>query len=1091
MRRRHRLARSADRALRSDEASAPSATPAEAEVPARLKRPQTMRIWGMRADRAPGQAMIIVVIVALLLLTLPLVLYAANSGSQPVVTNNVNTRLAMAAARSGLADYQNQLNQNTNFASYNNNTNVGPGYAGGPPIFNYPYPTSPVLGPGPGQSSLPLTPSCAGAYEQDATGPGGSGYTDPATGKHYAYRIIDWQPVKDTTSPACEHYSISVDGSNLTPSSTATSASVTVTVTGEAGIPPTSKTSAATSTESYQAISETLTAPSHNYAFSSNYNASNPDGSAFEMDVNNVLIPIVKYFDPSLLGMLGQLGGIQKLVDLLCVRYAGEPFFINNIPILGTVKGPFPGCPVQTWEAGWSWSGIVTSPDWSQQQDVVNGNIKSNDGIYYCGFPPQHLVNWIQLGIQLFTASWGQILIDALLLATFDLATNNLSPVSPVFNGNVTAGVATTGGGYGQSEGVIPGLPQGALSSILATAAGWPSCPSTPAQMPAGQPTLNSSLLPLPQPNPNLEGIAAGAQKSVIPGSSPPQSAYGCVYVGPTVMVLNNDGTMTVWNPDTVGSNSTLLDGCPTSGGTAKIPSDGVVYDANVTQGGCQSFPNPPFSALNYGYGTNQSTPIQSFPWPPTQIQGSPGFVGMNHACTDGDIMVQGTLQGQLTIAAQDNVVITNSIYYAGPGCPGAGSAQAPTGTCQTMLGLTAQGDVEINHPQNQGYNNAQHVLAQLSGYCNIILGILGILSYIGIGLPFAAFFAVVCGLLIPVAQQYLLETVGANANDCPNSGFNSCSTYNNDDDTSNPNVLYPDNNEPLFRYIDHPGDLLNDLFDGTIDVVSCGECTVVWNGCANWWGHGWCWSITIWCECWTDVTGESDNPNMNGGTWNFGSLWGPDGDNDEVCIPDPFASFSGALDAIWDWVWNGSRCGGPGDPNWFLDRAVDSLSPDTNFPAFYGLSGQQAVVNADILTVGAQNPSTGAYPSVTAGSPAAVCPTYNQDCGMFMTDNPDTGFSMGTLTLNGSVTEYYGGQLTGECQSLANLANTISSTLPFLNCLSNSGYFVHMNFDQRLLDQSPPYFYGASTPAGWAQLLWQPSPTMPVHSNAEIALGV
>jgi Tfp pilus assembly protein PilX len=132
----------------------------------------------------------------------------------------------------------------------------------------------------------------------------------------------------------------------------------------------------------------------------------------------------------------------------------------------------------------------------------------------------------------------------------------------------------------------------------------------------------------------------------------------GCLYTGPTTITLHNSGNvgqMDVVSPLTKVTNTGPL---PKSscgpGNNLSLPANGVVYVQTV-----------PSSSSNPNYG----------------------------ACTgagcNGDVKVSGTLAGQLTIAAENDVIITgNTVYH-----------QYPGGT--DVLGLVANNNVSINHPVN------------------------------------------------------------------------------------------------------------------------------------------------------------------------------------------------------------------------------------------------------------------------------------------------------------------------------------------------------------------------------------------------------
>lgn len=133
----------------------------------------------------------------------------------------------------------------------------------------------------------------------------------------------------------------------------------------------------------------------------------------------------------------------------------------------------------------------------------------------------------------------------------------------------------------------------------------------------------------------------------------------GCLFTGPTRITLNSNGTMNVTSPQTVSSN------CQT-GTSRPLPSNGVIYVQNQPSSG----PNA---------GTCSSHPL-----------GYPVSGDINTAqygCGNGDAFVSGVLDGQLTIAAEDSVIITGNTTYAG----------GTTG--DDLLGLVANNYVEIYHP--------------------------------------------------------------------------------------------------------------------------------------------------------------------------------------------------------------------------------------------------------------------------------------------------------------------------------------------------------------------------------------------------------
>jgi len=140
----------------------------------------------------------------------------------------------------------------------------------------------------------------------------------------------------------------------------------------------------------------------------------------------------------------------------------------------------------------------------------------------------------------------------------------------------------------------------------------------------------------------------------------------GCVYKGPTRIVLKTAGTMDVTSPLTpAGSVSPFC-----SPGTNKpIPNNGVIYvdNAPLTSTSCASSGR---NRLGYPIANDQT----------------------DYACETGDVFLQGELNGRLTIAAKNRIIITNHTRYR-------------TGT-DSLLGLIAEQFVEIYHPVTSGGND-------------------------------------------------------------------------------------------------------------------------------------------------------------------------------------------------------------------------------------------------------------------------------------------------------------------------------------------------------------------------------------------------
>ena len=182
------------------------------------------------------------------------------------------------------------------------------------------------------------------------------------------------------------------------------------------------------------------------------------------------------------------------------------------------------------------------------------------------------------------------------------------------------------------------------------------SCsPNSPVFASSGDPRL---LAPLTMPPSNS---ALKAETAV--------GAGGCLYTGPTRIKLNADGTVYVKSPFSIQTNNSP---CPTNG-TGPLPSNGVIYVQNVP-----SLSSDP----NYTSGCPYSVSGRTHPL------GLPRSSDLNtYGCRNGDVFIEGSLNGQLTVAAENNIDATWHLTYAG----GLGG--------DDLLGLVANNYVEIYHP--------------------------------------------------------------------------------------------------------------------------------------------------------------------------------------------------------------------------------------------------------------------------------------------------------------------------------------------------------------------------------------------------------
>jgi hypothetical protein len=181
----------------------------------------------------------------------------------------------------------------------------------------------------------------------------------------------------------------------------------------------------------------------------------------------------------------------------------------------------------------------------------------------------------------------------------------------------------------------------------------------------ASRPT-GGVILPLPASNAQIRREA-----------DPSQGGQGCLYTGPTRIVLKSNGRMAVNSPSTTGSN------VPTCGvgANATLPANGVIYVQNVPS----STSNPQTCRSGRPWVTTPSGTTLDATSGGTSYPLSNDRTSWN--CRAGDVFIEGTLAGQLTIATENDIVLTGNLRYAN------GSSG------NDVLGLIAQNNVTVYHP--------------------------------------------------------------------------------------------------------------------------------------------------------------------------------------------------------------------------------------------------------------------------------------------------------------------------------------------------------------------------------------------------------
>ena len=156
-------------------------------------------------------------------------------------------------------------------------------------------------------------------------------------------------------------------------------------------------------------------------------------------------------------------------------------------------------------------------------------------------------------------------------------------------------------------------------------------------------------------------------------------ASNGCVFTGPTKVVLNSNATMTVTSPLTK-STRCFSGAMGTTPRTIALPTNGVLHVQSVPTS--SSDPNYWGTTACPG-GTNKHVLGQPIPNDITI-----------YGCRDGDLFIEGTLDGQMTASADNDVIITWDLLYE----------DGLTG--DDLLGLVANGSVFIYHPVDSNGNN-------------------------------------------------------------------------------------------------------------------------------------------------------------------------------------------------------------------------------------------------------------------------------------------------------------------------------------------------------------------------------------------------
>lgn len=264
------------------------------------------------------------------------------------------------------------------------------------------------------------------------------------------------------------------------------------------------------------------------------------------------------------------------------------------------------------------------------------------------------------------------------------------------FNGAVTtAYTPTSGAAYARGTATSDGCPSGDVESF-----------------PKGKP-VTVGTLPLPPTNQKMFDEVRTDLTDDVPRP-------GCFYSGPTKITFNSNGTMTVRSPwtkftrvtnaaGTAGANLTPLDnarysdcGAPgigtnqlgsAAGATVPVPARNLIFVQDVkfvatavtgsaTAWQTGTYPKNP-SNVSYNATDCNSGNFLGYPIANESVINT---IATAYNCKKGDVFVEGTVNGEVTVSADNYIYITNDIKYS-------------TTATDSVLGLIAQNQIWVWNP--------------------------------------------------------------------------------------------------------------------------------------------------------------------------------------------------------------------------------------------------------------------------------------------------------------------------------------------------------------------------------------------------------
>lgn len=217
-----------------------------------------------------------------------------------------------------------------------------------------------------------------------------------------------------------------------------------------------------------------------------------------------------------------------------------------------------------------------------------------------------------------------------------------------------------------------------------------------------------------------VRGVPQVAPENVDTALLQQAQVNGCVYTGPTMIEFTGGGSFNVWSPESTATTTgygTSAGQCGTFTFSATdaagafvtgltIPSSGLLIYVNNQS---SSAPLPTTAQVNalVSAGVLPTSATCINPWKPY----APSSVCNSGISTEGDAVVEGEVEGQVTVGTEDNIIVSRDVTYECADNSGSGGVSQqqsssyvlPSG-CFTeavpdVLGLVANGDVVIGKP--------------------------------------------------------------------------------------------------------------------------------------------------------------------------------------------------------------------------------------------------------------------------------------------------------------------------------------------------------------------------------------------------------